>query len=99
MESLDQTQEAKSSATTKLAPLSFPQLLSGRDRTDMIANIAEVDRALSLIRVDSKDLIEGVRDMHQGFDRKKLASERGEVLHQQRIYRGSCVQDIPLDLG
>lgn len=99
METLGAMQETEASMASKLTPLSFDRHLSDRDRADMIATIAEVDRALSLINVVSGQMVKKVREMKLGFDPEKVKADRAKLLQGQRAYRGACVQAVPLDLG
>ena len=92
-----QREEAKSAAS--LTPLAFDRTLDGSSRTQMLASLADVDRINSLMALNASQMLESLRALHFKFNVKLVESGRRQLVSQQRAARGSCVADLPLDLG
>ena len=92
-----QREEAKSAAS--LTPLAFDRTLDGSSRTQLLATLADVDRINSLMALNGSQMLESLRALHFKFDVKRVESGRREFVSVQRAARGSCVADLPLDLG
>lgn len=86
------------SAATKLAPLAFDRRLTARDRLDMTAALADVDRINAMMDLIGGQIVEQIRALRFGFDRRAAEQARKQTLAAQRAFRGSCVSDVPLDL-
>ena len=98
MTELDRYQEEEALAATRLSPLSYDRQLTDRDRSDALANIAEVDRAMSLMNTIANDLIISIRDLRLKFDRARMVREERRLFAAQRAYRGNCVKTNFVDL-
>lgn len=92
-----QREEAKAAAS--LTPLAFDRALDGSNRIQILASLAEVDRINSLMALDASQMLEALRALHFRFDVKLVETGRRQVIREQRGVRGSCVADLPLDLG
>ena len=87
-------------AATRLSPLAFDRPRDDNSRTQMLANLAEVDRINGLLVLDASELVEGIRSLKLGIDAREVQSDRKQVIEVQRKVRGTCVRtDMPLDLG
>jgi len=92
-----QQEEAKAAAS--LTPLAFDRVLDGSSRTQMLASLAEVDRINSLMALNASQMVEALRNLHFKFQVRLVEAGRKEIVAEQRATRGTCVANLPLDIG
>lgn len=93
-----QTDEARAAA--RLSPLAMNRALDENARTQMLANLADVDRINSLMALIGRQMIEEVRAEKLGLPAADIEHDRQQLINGQRKNRGMCVRsDLPLDLG
>ena len=90
-------QEQQMAAT--LGPLSRDLILAPGDRTRMLQAIYGLDRLNSSVLFAARNLINDTAKLDLPFDRAAIRKSRKAFLDQQRSYRGTCVEAVPLDAG
>lgn len=97
-EEFGRLQELELEAAGRLTPLAYDRLLDADGRREMLGVLAEVDRSNTLLIRNSEELLGALKRFGVRFGKADVAAMRREVLGVQRDYRGSCVQNLPLDL-
>ena len=91
-------QELELQAAGRLTPLAYDRPLDADGRREMLVILAEIDRANTLLIRNSEEMLAALNRFGVKFGKANVAAMRKEVLEVQRDYRGSCVQDLPLNL-
>ena len=65
----------------------------------MLASLAEVDRINSLMALNASQMVEALRNLHFKFQVRLVEAGRKEIVAEQRATRGTCVANLPLDIG
>ncbi len=99
VEDMARLQEEEQSASANLTPLSYDGPLDDRTRTEMLAQLAQVDRINSLMALIGGQIIDALRDLKLEYDKAEVTAGANGVVTEQRGIRGTCVTPAPLDLG
>jgi hypothetical protein len=97
-EEFGRLQEQELQAAGRLTPLAYDRPLDADGRREMLQVLAEIDRTNTLLIRNSEELLAALKKFEVKFGKAEVAAMRKEVLDVQRDYRGSCVQELPLDL-
>ena len=97
-EEFGRVQEDELEAAGRLTPLAYDRPLDAEGRREMLGVVAEIDRANTFLIRNSEETLAALKRFGVKFGKADVAAMRQEVLDVQRDYRGSCVQDLPLDL-
>lgn len=92
-------QQDKARAAARLAALIEAADASRDVRVGLRGDLAEIDRINWLMVLVAQQLIEARRNEHQHYIKAQTEKDRAEMLTYDRTARGSCVADLPLDLG
>ncbi len=96
----DAAQAEEARAAARLSPLAFDRTLDENARTEMLADLADVDRINSLMALVAQQMIEEVRSEKLDMPRSEVAGDRATLIDTQRAARGTCVRsDLPLELN
>jgi hypothetical protein len=91
-------QDRETSAAARLSALSTSGPLDDASRIDMLATLAEVDRANAVMESASRQLIQVLRPLLRDLPAEGVQRQIEERLAGQREFRGSCVRTIRLNL-
>lgn len=97
-EEFGRLQNQELEAAGQLTPLAYDRPLDAGGRREMLGVLAEIDRANTLLIRNSEEMLAALKQFGVKFGKADVAAMRKEVLDVQRDYRGSCVQELPLDL-
>jgi hypothetical protein len=97
-EEFGRLQELELAAAGRLTPLAYDRPLDADGRREMLIVLAEIDRANTLLVRNSEEMLAALKRFGVKFGKENVAAMRKDVLDVQRDYRGSCVQELPLDL-
>jgi hypothetical protein len=97
-EEFGRLQEQELEAAGRLTPLAFDRPLDAEGRREMLGVLAEIDRSNTLLIRNSEELLGALKRFGIKFGKADVAAMKKDVLAVQRDYRGSCVQELPLDL-
>lgn len=97
--SFDASQEDEAKAAATLTPLAFDGRLASPERTAMLSALGEVDRINAVMALQASQIIEAIQARKLKFPKSEVQTIRRELMTGQRVNRGTCVADLPLDLG
>ena len=97
-EEFGRLQEQELEAAGRLTPLAYDRPLDANGRREMLSVLASIDRTNTLLIRNSEEMLAALKQFGVKFGKADVAAMKREVLSVQRDYRGSCVQDLPLDL-
>lgn len=99
VEQLERLQDREADASSRLAALADDAELSPDSRVALQGELGNVDWINALTVRVARDLLEDQRKAQQHYDRAATERGRREVLRYERAIRGTCIADLPLDLG
>ncbi len=91
-------ERAEAIAEAKLGPLGTDRMLSPESRLQMLQVVTDLDRINTTTLGDGEQIIKDVQQLRFGYDRNAIEKDRRSLLNLQRVYRGTCVRGMPLDL-
>lgn len=98
-DALERFQDAEADAASRLTVLGGDAELSSDARVALLGNLGDVDYTNALMVNIARDILDNQRKARHHFDKGSVERDRRELLHHDRALRGSCVADLPLDLG
>ena len=97
-EEFGRLQQEELEAAARLTPLAYDRPLDANGRREMLTVLASIDRTNTLLIRNSEETLAALKQFRVKFGKADVAAMKKEVLSVQRDYRGSCVQELPLDL-
>ena len=98
-EAMERFQDAEADAASRLTVLGGDAELSPDARATLLGNLGDVDYTNSLMVNIAEDLIINQRNASLHYDKAAVERDRSKLVRYERALRGSCVVDLPLDLG
>ncbi len=98
MEGLRKDNEFEHQVFPQLLYLSFDTQLDAAARRQALTTLGTLDWLNATTLLDSKRLIDEIRNMRLDFSRTNLKRGLAEVESTQRTFRGKCVQDFKVQM-
>lgn len=96
---MDDLQAKELAIGSRLSILGRDRLLTRIERDEILGALGELDRINGLMVLRSGQMLDHLKQAHLKYDRGAVERDRREAVQHDRAIRGSCVADLPLDLG